>query len=227
MKIPCFYNNFYFSDPSEVEHVAEILSLNNRDIELPPNQQTTLNATFWIEEEYFETGKNANAAIVTHLENISLPVEIKNGKSFFIDGYKYTYQVAEVEGFGTHVMEIIGKYKGVNYHLPEGEFESMSHRAIHKKLSRLLNIKIKEKEEAKLIDLGPQKPVSFKLGLKLGFCKTGMQRFCDVYGFDIKRKYTANEIFTRVENEPTLADEFESELFTLANTTGYQSFQFQ
>ena len=49
------YNNFYFSDPSEVEHVAEILSLNNRDIELPPNQQTTLNATFWIEEEYGST----------------------------------------------------------------------------------------------------------------------------------------------------------------------------
>ena len=46
------YNNFYFSDPSEIDHVAEILSLNNQDIELPPNQQTTLNAIYWIEEEY-------------------------------------------------------------------------------------------------------------------------------------------------------------------------------
>tara|TARA_B100000678_G_scaffold285977_1_gene289970 strand:- start:1042 stop:2685 length:1644 start_codon:yes stop_codon:yes gene_type:complete len=46
------YNNFYFSDPNEVEHVAEILSLNNRNITLPPNQQTTLNSTFWIEQEF-------------------------------------------------------------------------------------------------------------------------------------------------------------------------------
>ena len=44
------YNNFYFADPSEVEHVADILGLIKQDIELPPNQQTTLDTTFWIED---------------------------------------------------------------------------------------------------------------------------------------------------------------------------------
>jgi hypothetical protein len=48
------YNNFYFSDLEDVEHIAEILQLVNDDIYLPPNQETTLNSTFWIEDEYDE-----------------------------------------------------------------------------------------------------------------------------------------------------------------------------
>ena len=46
------YNNFYFSNPNEVDRVAEILQLNHLDFELPPNQATTLNAKFWIDEEF-------------------------------------------------------------------------------------------------------------------------------------------------------------------------------
>jgi hypothetical protein len=46
------YNNFYFSEIEEVEHVAEILMLNNTNIELSPHQETTLNATYWVEEEF-------------------------------------------------------------------------------------------------------------------------------------------------------------------------------
>jgi len=46
------YNNFYFSEIEEVEHVAEILMLNNTTIELSPHQETTLNATYWVEEEF-------------------------------------------------------------------------------------------------------------------------------------------------------------------------------
>ena len=48
------YNNFYFSDLADVNHVAEILQLNNNDIYLPPNQESTLNSKFWIEEEFGE-----------------------------------------------------------------------------------------------------------------------------------------------------------------------------
>ena len=48
------YNNFYFSDLEDVDHIAEILQLVNDDIYLPPNQETTLNSTFWIEDEYDE-----------------------------------------------------------------------------------------------------------------------------------------------------------------------------
>ena len=46
------YNNFYFSDPDEVERVAEILDLVNLDIDLPPNQETIISKTFWIDDEY-------------------------------------------------------------------------------------------------------------------------------------------------------------------------------
>ena len=45
------YNNFYFSDVADVNHVAEILQLNNNDIYLPPNQETTISSKFWIEQE--------------------------------------------------------------------------------------------------------------------------------------------------------------------------------
>ena len=46
------YNNFYFSNIEDVEHVAEILMLNNTNIELPPLQESTLNTTYWVEEEF-------------------------------------------------------------------------------------------------------------------------------------------------------------------------------
>ena len=48
------YNNFYFSNPEQIEKEAEILQLTNLDIELPPNTQTTLNAIYWIDEEFGE-----------------------------------------------------------------------------------------------------------------------------------------------------------------------------
>lgn len=44
------YNNFHFVDPAEVEHVAEILNLQNNNIVLPPGEETTLNRTYWIDD---------------------------------------------------------------------------------------------------------------------------------------------------------------------------------
>ena len=45
------YNNFHFVDSVDVEHVAEILNLQNNDnIELPPGEETTLNRTYWIDD---------------------------------------------------------------------------------------------------------------------------------------------------------------------------------
>ena len=49
------YNNFYFSDLEDVNHIAEILQFVNDDIYLPPNQETTLTAKYWIEDEYGES----------------------------------------------------------------------------------------------------------------------------------------------------------------------------
>ena len=46
------YNNFYYSDPDEVERVAEILDLINLDLYLPANEETVVNKTFWIRNEY-------------------------------------------------------------------------------------------------------------------------------------------------------------------------------
>jgi len=48
------YNNFYFSNPDEIEREAEILQLSHLDIELPPHEETTLNALFWVDEEFGE-----------------------------------------------------------------------------------------------------------------------------------------------------------------------------
>ena len=46
------YNNFYFSDLGDIDHIAEILQLVNDDVYLAPNQETTLTSKFWIEDEY-------------------------------------------------------------------------------------------------------------------------------------------------------------------------------
>ena len=48
------YNNFYFSELADIDHIAEILQLYNNDIYLPANQETTLNAKYWIDEEIGE-----------------------------------------------------------------------------------------------------------------------------------------------------------------------------
>lgn len=46
------YNNYYFVDSSEVEHIGKILQLNNNDIELPAGSETTLNKTFWVSQTF-------------------------------------------------------------------------------------------------------------------------------------------------------------------------------
>ena len=40
------YTNLYFSEPDEVEHVAEILMLNNQSLNIPPNQVSTVERTY-------------------------------------------------------------------------------------------------------------------------------------------------------------------------------------
>ena len=40
------YTNLYFSEPSEIEHVAEILMLNNQNFNLPPNEITAVERTY-------------------------------------------------------------------------------------------------------------------------------------------------------------------------------------
>ncbi|MDQ7054874.1 MAG: T9SS type A sorting domain-containing protein [candidate division KSB1 bacterium] len=44
------YVNLHFADPSEIEHIAEVLFLNNTDIYLPPQQVTTLTKTYYTQE---------------------------------------------------------------------------------------------------------------------------------------------------------------------------------
>jgi hypothetical protein len=46
------YNNFYYSDPDEVERIAEILDFINLEIYLPANEETVISKTFWIGNEY-------------------------------------------------------------------------------------------------------------------------------------------------------------------------------
>ena len=40
------YTNLYFSEPEEIEHVAEILMLSNQNFSLPPNELTTVERTY-------------------------------------------------------------------------------------------------------------------------------------------------------------------------------------
>ena len=40
------YTNLYFSQPEEIEHIAEILILNNQNFNLPPNEVTSVERTY-------------------------------------------------------------------------------------------------------------------------------------------------------------------------------------
>jgi hypothetical protein len=53
------YTSLYFAEPDEIEHVAEILMLNNTDFSLPPNQVTTIERTYWSNE----LGLNGDAQV--------------------------------------------------------------------------------------------------------------------------------------------------------------------
>ena len=46
------YGNFHFAEPEEVQHVADIFMLNNSDINLPPQETTTLEATFMFPQDF-------------------------------------------------------------------------------------------------------------------------------------------------------------------------------
>ena len=41
------YTNLYFAEQNEIDHIAEILMLNNTNFSLPPNQITTIERTYW------------------------------------------------------------------------------------------------------------------------------------------------------------------------------------
>ena len=45
------YINMHLSKPQDIKHTAEVLSLNNRDIELPPNKVTTVERIFEFTEQ--------------------------------------------------------------------------------------------------------------------------------------------------------------------------------
>jgi hypothetical protein len=45
------YVNMHLAKPDEIDHAAEVLSLNNFDLELPPNKITTLERTFLFPED--------------------------------------------------------------------------------------------------------------------------------------------------------------------------------
>ena len=56
------YGNIYFVNPEEVQHVADIFMLNNRDFNLPANQTTTITRNFMFPEQ-FTTGFLENGGV--------------------------------------------------------------------------------------------------------------------------------------------------------------------
>lgn len=69
------YANLYFVEPTEIEHVAEILELNNQNITLPPSQVTTITRdyTFGDERTVFQLVSHA------HQHMTEFRVELLNG----------------------------------------------------------------------------------------------------------------------------------------------------
>ncbi|MFL3007105.1 MAG: T9SS type A sorting domain-containing protein [Candidatus Neomarinimicrobiota bacterium] len=68
------YNNFYFSNPDEIEREAEILQLTHLDISLPPQQETTLNVLFWVSEEFGEAVNVFQLFTHAHKHNLNFKI---------------------------------------------------------------------------------------------------------------------------------------------------------
>jgi len=69
------YTNIHMVDPSEVEHVVEILTLNHNEFELPPNEITTLERTFTFNQRTHIIQLLSHA----HEHNLEFAVEIVGG----------------------------------------------------------------------------------------------------------------------------------------------------
>lgn len=63
--------------------------------------------------------------------------------------------------------------------------------------------------------------VSLSLCKKLGFCDTGIQEFCSVFGFNLKKTYTPAEVHQAVMGNPHAARPFMAELKSLADAVGF------
>ena len=82
------FTNIHTIPLSNVEHVAEILMLNNDDFSLPPNQITTLEHTYMYNEVLDESGLDPNADIIyifqlfshAHEHMIRFDIEVVNNE---------------------------------------------------------------------------------------------------------------------------------------------------
>ena len=72
------YANLHMVPLSELEHVAEILQLGETDLELPPQQVTTVNKIVWIDNEFGEPITIIQLMSHAHLHNESFSVYRRN-----------------------------------------------------------------------------------------------------------------------------------------------------
>ena len=70
------YANIHLVDPVEVDHIAEILTLNHNEFELPPNEITTLERTFTFNQRMHILQLFSHA----HEHNLEFAVEIAGGE---------------------------------------------------------------------------------------------------------------------------------------------------
>lgn len=56
---------------------------------------------------------------------------------------------------------------------------------------------------------------------QLGFCKTGIQEFCDLFNLNVSGQYSCADIELAVREAPELAEPFIAELMTLAKAYNY------
>ncbi|SVA39623.1 uncharacterized protein METZ01_LOCUS92477, partial [marine metagenome] len=72
------YANLHMVLLSEIEHVAEILQLGETNLQLPPQEVTTVNKTVWIEDEFGEPITVIQLMSHAHLNNESFSVYRRN-----------------------------------------------------------------------------------------------------------------------------------------------------
>ena len=72
------YANLHMVPLSELEHVAEILQLGETDLQLPPQEVTTINKTFWIENTFGEPITVIQLMSHAHLHNESFSIYRRN-----------------------------------------------------------------------------------------------------------------------------------------------------
>jgi len=139
----------------------------------------------------------------------SLKIRLNKAYDAKLIAEKRGYKIYSRTLVGAHVDYVIQSPLGMVYHDTE---RANLVRGLHDKIrAKMLRLRL------------PGGKIDWSLCKKLGFCSAGIKSFCDAFGFDTRKSYSARDIYDRVKRDMSKAAPYFAELKTLAQAVNFDA----